>query len=89
EVFPLIRPYWTFMFSFGLPWGFVIASRKEDPLELDEERIKERMRERKIEGLKYYHSGLHRGLFALPLYLIDGLEKGKILTDHDPYIWEL
>lgn len=89
EVFPLIRPYWTFMFSFGFPWGFVIASRKEDPLELDEERIKERMRERKIENLKYYHSGLHRGLFALPLYLIDGLEKGKILTDHDPYIWEL
>jgi spermidine synthase len=89
RVFPLVRPYWTFVLSFGLPWGFILASRAEDPLKLEEDKISAIILSRKIKKLKFYHAGLHRGYFALPLYLLEDLEKGKILTDKNPYIWKL
>ncbi len=43
EIFQIVRPYWVPMFSFGLPWGFVIASKKEDPLELEQEDVRRRI----------------------------------------------
>lgn len=89
QVFPFVRPYWTFMFSFCSPWGFIIASRKEDPLKIDEKIIKKRFQDRKIKGLKFYHLNMHHGLFALPLYLQGALKKGRILTQKDPFIWDL
>jgi len=88
EIFPLVRPYWTFIFSFNNPWGFILASKKTDPLEQDEKVISERMRSRGIKGLKFYHPGFHQSLFSLPVYLIKALKKGKVLTDKNPFIWE-
>ncbi|NQT79765.1 MAG: polyamine aminopropyltransferase [Candidatus Aminicenantes bacterium] len=89
KVFPLVRPYWTFVLSFSMPWGFIIASKKEDPLKINEEEILKKIRSRKIEKLKFYHPGLHKGYFALPLYLIKSLKQGKVLTDKEPFIWQL
>lgn len=89
EIFPVIQPYWTFVLSYGLPWGFILASRKEDPVALDEREIARRMRKRGVKNLKYYHPGMHKGYFALPLYLMKDLKKGKILSDKKPYIWRL
>lgn len=89
ELFPLVRPYWTFVFSFAMPWGFIIASKKEDPLTLDEDRISKRVEEREIKGLRFYHPGLHSSLFSLPLYLLNDLKKGRVLTDKEPFIWEV
>ncbi len=87
HVFPLVRPYWTFLMSFGQPWGFVLASRRHDPLALDEKEIRRRIVGREIEKLRHYHPGLHRSAFALPLYLKKDLRKGKILTDKRPFVW--
>ncbi len=89
KVFPIIRPYWVHMFSFGLPWGFVLASKKEDPLELEHEEILQRMERRGVKNLQFYESSLHQALFTLPPYLKAGLKKGKVLTDKKPYIWTL
>jgi spermidine synthase len=77
------------MFSFCSPWGFIMASRKQDPVNRDEKTIKTRIKDRKIKKLVYYHPGIHRGLFALPLYLEQALKKGDILTDKKPFVWEL
>lgn len=88
-VFPIVRPYWTFMFSFSSPWGFILASKKEDPLKIDEQSLKSRIKTRKIKNLRFYHPGNHTGFFALPLYLIKGIKSGTILTDKEPFIWEL
>ena len=87
-VFPIVRPYWTYMFSFGGPWGFVVASKKLDPLDLEKNDVKERIDSRNIKGLKFYHSGLHRSMYVLPGYLVENLEKGRLLTDREPFIWE-
>lgn len=89
QVFPVVRPYWTFMFSFCSPWGFIMASREPDPLKMDKNMIKDRIKARMIKKLKYYHPGIHHGLFALPLYLERALKKGSILSDKKPFIWEL
>ncbi len=89
RAFPLVRPYWTFVLSFAQPWGFILASRSEDPLKLAEDEIAAVIRSRKIRKLKFYHSGIHQSYFALPLYLIKELNRGKILTDKNPYIWQL
>jgi len=87
-IFPLVRPYLTFIFSFSLPWGFVLASKKEDPLKLDEKELLRRIRQRRIRKLRFYHPGLHGSLFSLPLYLVQALKKGEILKDKKPFIWE-
>ena len=89
KVFPLVRPYWTFILSFGQPWGFILASKKYDPLSASEREIARRIRERRIREIRYYHPGLHKGYFALPLYLTRSLKKGKILTDDKPFIWRI
>ncbi len=89
SVFPLVRPYWSFIFSFGLPWGFVLASKQYDPLQITEEEIAQRIKERKTNNLKFYHPPLQKGMFALPLYLTGGIKKGKVLTDKKPFIWKL
>lgn len=89
KVFPLVRPYWSFIFSFGLPWGFILASKKEDPVGLNEKEILQRLQRREVKGLKFYHPPLHRCFFKLPLYLLKSVEKGKILTDEKPFIWKI
>jgi spermidine synthase len=88
QVFPIVRPFWTFMFSFGCPWGYILASPRLDPLRVEETNLKERIRNRKIRNLRYYHSGIHRALFALPAYLLRNLKKGRILTREKPFIWK-
>lgn len=88
EVFPVVRPYWTFMFSFSLPWGFILASQREDPLKLNQREIQERLRQRGVKKLKFYHSEIHSSSFALPLYLKRALKRGRVLTDKDPFVWE-
>lgn len=88
EIFPLVRAYETNVFSFGMPWGFLFAGRGADPRDLGENMIRERLRRRKVEKLKYYHPGLHRPLFALPFYLEQSLQDGgRVITDQDPFIW--
>ncbi len=89
KVFPIVRPYWTFVLSFSMPWGFVLASKTKDPLVLAEKDIGQRMRARKVNKLKYYHPGFHNSYFALPLYLVESLKQGKVLTDKKPFIWKL
>ncbi len=89
SIFPLVKPYWTFIFSFGMPWGFVLASKKYDPLKIDEREVRQRLNERRVKKLRFYHPGIHRSYFSLPLYLLKGLKKGRILTDEKPFIWRL
>lgn len=88
-VFSIVRPYWTFISSFGLPWGFVLASNKTDPIDIRQGQIADRLKHRRIQNLKFYHPGLHSALFALPLYLEKALKNAEVLTEDKPFIWEI
>jgi len=88
SLFPLVRPYWTSVPSFGLPWGFVCASKKEDPLAVEQDLLLDKLKDRRVERLKFFHPGLHHALFELPLYLKEALNEGRILSDENPFIWK-
>jgi len=88
EVFPIVRAYTASIFSFGMPWGFLLASKGVDARDPGKDRIRERLRRRGVQNLKFYHPELHRPLFALPLYLKQALKDGGVvITDADPFIW--
>jgi len=87
SVFPHVLPYWNFMFSFGLPWGFVLGAKNKDTCRLTESEMVERWNDRKLPELEFYRPGLHKGLFALPAYLKRGIDRGRVLTDGEPYVW--
>ncbi|MER3558896.1 MAG: spermidine synthase, partial [Armatimonadota bacterium] len=88
EVFPVVRPYWCFVASFLLPWGFVLASKKHDPLVLSAETIAQRIEERGVQGLRYYDPFTHFGMFGIPPYLREVVAKARVLTDAEPFNWE-
>jgi len=87
EIFPVVRAYKAFVFSFQMTWGFVLASRSRDPISVPQSEIEERMREGNFGDLVFFTPSHFSSLFKLPLYLLKAIEKGRILTDEKPFIW--
>lgn len=88
EVFPIVRVFWAFVPSFQLPWAFVLASKRYDPLALSGEELHHRYRERKLQT-RYYSAQLHPAMFALPPYLENALrERGSLISDHSTFVWK-
>ncbi len=84
RVFPIVCPYTVNVPSFHAPWGFVLASKAEDPTLTDVQTIAGRIAHFR-ERLKFYDEYLHRSLFCLPKYLREALEKETtIITDSSP-----
>lgn len=89
EIFPVVRAYNTFIPSYQLPWGFSLASKRWDPLSLDEETLNRRFHERGLVELRHYSAKCHYGMFSLPKYLERAMEKeGRVIEDENPYYWE-
>lgn len=88
ETFPVVRGYWGFVTSFMMPWGFILASKKYDPIELSEEEIAKRQKDRNVKT-RYYTPRFHNSVFTLPDYLYEALEEhGRVITDAEPFFWE-
>lgn len=86
-IFPVVKIYWTFMFSFQLPWAFVIASKSKDPENISLSSINERFKPIQNQ-FKYYYPAVHSAVFAVPKYLKDAVEeKGIVIKDDVPFIW--
>ncbi|MCD6509110.1 MAG: polyamine aminopropyltransferase [Thermoprotei archaeon] len=85
-VFPIVRPYQVWVPGFNSLWGFVIGSKRYDPVALSEEEVRERLHNRGVKDkLRLYHPGLHKALFALPLFLEERINSEKdIATDDKP-----
>ncbi|MCA1947977.1 MAG: polyamine aminopropyltransferase [Armatimonadetes bacterium] len=87
DVFPYVRGYFGFVCTFMMPWGFILASKKHDPLELTEQEIARRFEERGVRT-KYYTPRTHHSVFTLPDYLYEALDQhGRVLTDAEPFVW--
>ncbi len=80
HVFPIVVAYSTFIRSFDAEWGFVIGSKRFNPLDLSEEEEGKRIEERNI-NLKFYEPRIKKRLFTLPKGFLDG---GRISTDSNP-----
>lgn len=84
QVFPVVRPYTINVPSFFTPWGFVLASKKTDPLYLTFQDIDKKLHLTK-DRLKYYDSETHLNIFSLPKYIRTAIKNQKlIITDNQP-----
>jgi spermidine synthase len=88
DVFPVVRGYWAHVTSFMMPWGFILASKKHDPLALSEEEVASRSAARGVRT-RYYTPRFHLATFTLPDYLYEAeREFGRVVTDAEPFLWE-
>lgn len=84
-VFPIVVPYQAIVPSFGLPWGFVLASKRLDPRDLSSQEVGERIAERVTGELRYYNGEIHGGQFLFPKHIRVALEKEeRIIEDNHP-----
>lgn len=85
--FGTVRSYYTFIPSFDVTWGFIVASDEKDPLALSPAEIDAALKDRGIEGLLHYDGEAHRGMFALPKDIRALRDKEKrIIEDNNPLI---
>jgi spermidine synthase len=85
--FAHVAGYWAVVTTFFQPWGFALASKRHDPLALDEDEIAHRFAERGVQT-RYYTPRFHRSVFTLPDYMLEAVARGRVLTDGEPFVWE-
>jgi spermidine synthase len=85
QSFPVVAGYQACIPSFGLPWGFALASKRFDPQSLDVKEVNQRIADRVTGELKYYDGILHQGQFLLPKHVRQEMEKqDRIIEDNHP-----
>ena len=85
KVFPHVFPYVTYIPSYALQWGFVMATRNPGNLDITGEEIDDRINSRITGALRFYDSITHHALFNLPKYLRSDVKKQtRIISDKDP-----
>ena len=89
SVFPIVRSYQANIPSFGLPWGFVLASNSMDPKKVSQEEVNRRIAQRIKGELKCYDGETHHGQFLLAKMIRDRMESERtIIEDNRPlYIY--
>jgi spermidine synthase len=81
-----VAGYWGVVTTFFQPWGFVLASKRHDPLALDEAEIARRFAARGVKT-RYYTPRFHQAVFTLPDYMHEEVDRARILTDANPFVW--
>ena len=86
EVFPVVAPYQGFISCFGTPWGFILASKGEDPRRQSAADIDRLIAERlDPTSLGYWDGQAHLHSFNLPKFLRRAIETNdRVITDAQP-----
>ena len=85
EVFPIVSPYQASIPSFGLPWGFALASKTYDPEGWNTQEIDRKITERIQGELQTYDGKTHKGQFLLSKQLRSEIAKEvRIIEDNHP-----
>ncbi|MFQ6056469.1 MAG: spermidine synthase [Methanosarcinales archaeon] len=79
--FPIVRMYHQYIPSFG-GWGFAIASKKIDPLDISKESINNILREMDA-PTHTYDAEIHYALFALPPWLGQNIKEADQINTLD------
>ena len=84
SIFKHTAPAQVHVPAFQTLWGFTLASDSPLP-ESSDDRVDSLLAERVAKRLRYYDGESHRGMFALPKFLRDGIKKElRINRDADP-----
>ncbi len=85
--FEIVRSYQAYVPSFDSPWGFNIASRKDDPLKISPEEVDSGLGRLGITDLKFYDGRTHVHMFSIPRDIRRALaEDSTIIEDQKPLI---
>ena len=74
KVFRHVAPMSLFVPLYGSLWCLAVASDTTDPRTIPVEMIAQRISERQIGGLRYYHPTMHSALFTLPVFVQDQVQ---------------
>jgi len=84
-VFPHVVSMPAVIPSFGLPWGFALASKKNDPRALTAPQVDEMIARRVAGELRYYDGETHIHSMYLPKHVRKAIaEQNKIIEDNSP-----
>jgi spermidine synthase len=88
DVFPVVAPYQGYIPCFGTPWGFILASKGDDPRKRSAEDVDRLIAERlKPADLGYWDGQAHLHSFSLPKFLRRAIETNdRVITDSNPLI---
>jgi len=85
SIFRYAVPYSISVPSYGVPWGFVMASDGIDVSAYDEERVAAALATLDASSLRSYDLVTHRHMFSLPRAVRAALERaGRTSSDSDP-----
>lgn len=71
KVFRHVAPMSLFVPLYGSLWCLAVVSDTIDPRAIAADVIAQRISERRVGDLRYYHPALHSALFALPVFVQD------------------
>lgn len=85
KVFKKVRSYQAYVPAYDFIWSFIFASDKIDPKEFGEEEINNLLKDKEINGLKFYDGETHKMMFSLPRHIRELIEKEeRIAYDNAP-----
>ena len=88
NVFRHVAPMSLFVPLYGSLWCLAVASDTVDPRAASSNIIEQRIAERGIRGLRYYHPALHAALFTLPLFVQEQVQP-KAMAAEMPRVAQL
>ena len=86
SVFPVVRAVTCPVAPYMGQWGFIVASKKYDPMELKEEEIAKRFAARGV-TTRYYTPRYHQAAYTLPEHLVRAIGEANVITDAKPFVW--
>ena len=87
EVFPVVAGYQSFISCFGTPWGFIVASRKNDPCAQSASDVDRRIADRVKGPLAYWDGQTHQHAFHVPRFIRQAIDaQTRVVTDAHPLI---
>jgi spermidine synthase len=80
KVFRHVAPLALYIPLYGSLWCLGVASDAVDPRSFSTEQIAQRMNERRLSGLRYYHPAMHGALFTLPVFVQEQVQPNGSIT---------
>jgi spermidine synthase len=85
--FPVVAPYQAFISCFGVPWGFLVATKGVDPRTIPPAAVDAAIARRLRTPLRYWDGITHQHSFALPRFIRDAVAaETRVVTDAEPLI---
>jgi spermidine synthase len=89
RVFPVVAACEAFVPSFGTTWGFIVGSLGPDPAALPADEVDRRIAQRVGHPLRLVDGAAYTGLFSLPKYLREAIERERrVITREAPLFVE-